>query len=123
MSKLTVGLLLGGILGLIDGLAAFRTPEVADMMATIVLGSTTKGLVSGIAAGAFARRVHSVPAGIAFGLGVGLVLAFLAAWATPDASGHHYYVSIMLPGGILGGVVGFATQHLGAPLAKARTSS
>ncbi len=122
MSKLTIGLALGGALGLLDGLAAFRTPEVADMMATIVFGSTTKGLLSGIAAGIFARKVQSVPAGLAFGLAVGLVLAFLAAWATPDSAGHRYYFSIMLPGAVLGAVVGFATQRFGAP-AEARRSS
>ncbi len=118
MTKLTIGLVLGGILGLVDGLAAFRTPEVADMMATIVLGSTTKGLVSGLAAGAFARRVRSVPAGMAFGLLFGLVLAFIAAWVTPDSAGHRYYFSIMLPGAVLGAVVGFATQRFGGPAMK-----
>ncbi|MBI2897540.1 MAG: hypothetical protein HYY06_28535 [Deltaproteobacteria bacterium] len=115
MTKLTTGLVLGGILGLVDGLAAFRTPQVADMMAAIVLGSTTKGVVSGLAAGAFARSVRSVPAGVAFGLLVGLVLAFIAAWATPDSAGHRYYFSIMLPGAVLGAVVGFATQRFGGP--------
>lgn len=114
MSKLAIGLAFGGLLGLLDGLAAFRTPEVADMMATIVVGSTTKGLLSGIAAGLFARKVQSVPAGLAFGLAVGLLLAFVAAWATPDTAGHRYYFSIMLPGAVLGAVVGFATQRFGA---------
>lgn len=115
MSKLAIGLLLGGVLGLLDGLAAFRTPEVADMMGAIVLGSTTKGLASGLAAGIFARKVRSIPAGVAFGVAVGLALAFLAAWATPDSAGRRYYFSIMLPGAVLGAVVGFATQRLGSP--------
>lgn len=122
MTKLGIGLVLGGVLGLVDGLAAFRTPEVSDMMATIIVGSTTKGLVSGIAAGLFARRVRSAPAGVAFGLLVGLLLAFIAAWATPDSAGRHYYFSIMLPGAVLGAVVGFATQRFGGPASQRRTS-
>ena len=113
MNKILLGLLLGGVLGMLDGLAAFRTPAVSDMMLTIVAGSTTKGLVSGVAAGMFARRFRSVPAGIAFGLAAGLTLAFIAAAVTPDSAGRHYYFSIMLPGGILGAIVGWATQRYG----------
>ena len=45
-----------------------------------------------------------------FGLPVGMFLAFLVA-AMPHPSGKHYYFEIMLPGSILGAVVGFATQQ------------
>lgn len=43
-------------------------------------------------------------------LGVGLMLAHLVA-AMPDPSGKHYYFKIMLPGSIVGAIVGFATQR------------
>jgi uncharacterized membrane protein HdeD (DUF308 family) len=109
MSKPVYGLLLGGILGIFDGLTAYFTPEARDQMLGIVIGSTFKGLVAGIAIGYFARRVNSLPLGIVFGLGVGLVLAWIVA-AMPDPNGKHYYLEIMLPGAIVGAIVGYATQ-------------
>jgi hypothetical protein len=109
MNKPLLGLALGGVLGIFDGLTALFYPETAPMIRDIVIGSTIKGLITGVAIGYFARKVNSLPLGILFGLGVGLMLAFLVA-AMPDASGNHYYLEIMLPGGILGMIVGFATQ-------------
>ena len=44
MNKIDLGLLLGGILGILDGLTAFFTPEVRSEMVGIVIGSTIKGL-------------------------------------------------------------------------------
>ena len=87
------------------------------MILEIVIGSTLKGMIAGICAGWFARKVRSVPAGIAFGLAIGLGLAYLVA-AMPSETGEHYYFEIMLPGAILGAVVGWATQRYGrAPVA------
>jgi hypothetical protein len=34
---------------------------------------------------------------------------------TPDPEGQHHYAEIMLPGAILGVIVGFATQRFGRP--------
>jgi hypothetical protein len=82
------------------------------MIVQIVVGSTLKGLISGLAMGFFARRFQSLPLGILVGLAVGLALGYVAAMA-PDAQGRHHYFEIMLPGGILGLVVGFATQRFG----------
>lgn len=87
-------------------------PEAAAMMAAIVVGSTIKGLLTGVIMGLVARKWRSVPLGIVVGLLVGLGLSFLAAMQ-PDPSGRHHYFEIMLPGGILGVIVGFATQRLG----------
>jgi len=109
MNKLVLGILLGGILGIFDGLTAWFTPEVRAHILEIVIGSTMKGLITGIAIGFFARKVHSLPLGIVFGLAVGLVLAFLVAHMQGK-----YYFEIMLPGGILGIIVGYATQKHGA---------
>ena len=83
------------------------------MLLGIVIGSTMKGMIAGVAAGWFARKVRSVPAGIAFGLAVGLFLAYLVA-SMPAETGEHYYWEIMLPGSILGAVVGWATQRYGS---------
>lgn len=110
MNKPIFGLLLGGTLGIFDGLTAWLTPAVRSQILTIVIGSTFKGLVAGIAIGYFARKVHSLPLGILFGLGLGMFLAFLVA-SMPQPNGEHYYFSIMLPGSILGAIVGYATQR------------
>ncbi len=109
MSKPVLGLLLGGILGVFDGLTAYFTPEVRNALVGIVIGSTVKGLIAGLSIGFFSKRVHSLPLGILFGLGIGLVLAFLVA-AIPSETGKHYYFEIMLPGAIVGAIVGYATQ-------------
>jgi hypothetical protein len=114
MNKPTMGLLLGGVVGVFDGLTAYFTPAVRDQLLGIVIGSTGKGLVTGIAVGFFAKKVNSLPLGVLFGLGVGLVLAFCVA-AMPQPNGEHYYFEIMLPGAILGAIVGYATQRYGAP--------
>src|SRR5262245_41376864 len=109
MSKPIYGLILGGILGVFDGLTAWFTPEVRNQLLGIVIGSTFKGLVAGLAIGFFARRVQSLTAGVIFGLAVGLVLAWIVA-AFPDPNGKHYYAEIMLPGALVGAIVGYATQ-------------
>ena len=112
MSKPLLGLIVGAALGLLDGLSAFLSPEAAPMMVQIVVGSTIKGLVTGMLAGLFARRMRSMPLGIAFALVVGLILSYFAAM-TPDPQGTHHYPEIMLPGALLAAIVGFATQRYG----------
>lgn len=119
MNKVLVGVLVGGVLGIFDGLTAWFTPEVRPAIVGIIIGSTMKGVIAGLAAGWFARKVDSVPAGIAFGFVVGLLLAFGVA-AMPSETGEHYYFEIMLPGSIVGAIVGYATQKYG--VRSSRTS-
>lgn len=109
MNKPLFGLLLGGVLGILDGLTAWFTPEVRAQILGIVIGSTFKGLIAGVCIGWFAKKVHSLPLGILFGLAVGMFLAYLIA-AMPQPSGRHYYFEIMLPGSLVGAIVGYATQ-------------
>jgi hypothetical protein len=113
MSKPLLGLLLGGVLGVFDGLTAWFTPEVRPMIMAIVIGSTIKGLIAGVLIGYFAKKFHSLTLGIIAGFGIGLLLAFAVA-AMPSDTGKHYYFEIMLPGSILGIIVGFATQRYGS---------
>lgn len=116
MNKVFLGLGLGTILGAIDGMTAWFTPAVRAQLAGIVIGSTFKGLVAGIVIGVFARKVHSLGLGILFGLAVGLLLAFIVAQMQ-----HGYYFQIMLPGGMVGLIVGYATQRYGRGPALERT--
>lgn len=113
MNKVLLGLLLGAVLGAVDGGTAWFTPEVRPEMAMIIVGSTFKGLVGGMLIGFFGRKVNSLPLGILFGLAVGALLAFAIA-AMPDGlTGKHYYVQIIVPGSLVGLIVGYATQRFG----------
>jgi uncharacterized membrane protein len=117
MNKIVLGLLLGAVLGAVDGLSAWFTPAVRAQLVGIVIGSTAKGVIAGIAIGFFARKVHSLALGILFGLAVGFVLAFIVAQLQ-----HGYYLEIILPGSIVGIIVGYATQRYGAAPAVPATT-
>ncbi|MGC1686420.1 MAG: hypothetical protein WA734_12425 [Candidatus Acidiferrales bacterium] len=119
MNKIVYGLILGGVLGIFDGLTSYFTPAVHAALLGIVIGSTIKGLIAGALIGWFARKVNSLALGIVFGLAVGLILAFAVAAMQPGPD--HYYFQIMLPGGIVGLIVGYATQkYHGAATETAR---
>jgi hypothetical protein len=109
MNKVLLGLILGGVLGIFDGLTAWFTPAARAGLAGIVVGSTMKGIIAGVLIGIFARKVHSLALGVLFGLSVGLALAYVIA-----AMQHGYYFQIMLPGGMVGLIVGYATQRYGS---------
>jgi hypothetical protein len=105
MNKITYGLMLGGILGVVDGLTSWFTPAVRPQLLSIVIGSTVKGAIVGLLIGLFARKIHSLALGTLFGLGLGLLFAFFIAHLQGK-----YYFEIMLPGGLFGLIVGYATQ-------------
>ena len=113
MSKPVLGLVLGGVLGIFDGLSALvSAPEVAPDIVGIVIGSTFKGLLAGVLIGWIATRVRSLGVGLLAGLAIGAFFAFLIA-AMPTPAGTHYWWQIMLPGSVLGLIVGYATQRYG----------
>ena len=113
MSKPVLGLVLGGVLGVLDGLSALisapNDPAVKAGIVGIVIGSTGKGLITGALIGWFARRSASLQTTLLFGLAVGLALAFCVSLAQMLGGQPPYYWQIMLPGGILGLIVGYAT--------------
>jgi hypothetical protein len=84
------------------------------VLLSIMVASTIKGLATGVAAGWTARRTNSMSLAVLCGLGVGLMLSFLAAYVSPDPAGHHYYLDIMLPGAIVGVIAGLASQRYGS---------
>ncbi len=79
MSKPLLGILLGGILGIFDGLSA----------------------------------LVSAPAGLILGGLVGLFFAFLVCLGNRSAGLPPYWVEVMLPGSLVGLIVGYATQRYG----------
>ena len=112
MKKPVFGLLLGGVLGIFDGLSALvSAPETAPGIVGIVIGSTIKGIIAGVLIGWFARKVNSLALGVVFGLGVGLFLAWLVTVMNVSAGQPAYYLEIMIPGAIVGLIVGYATQR------------
>ena len=114
MNKILVGLLLGLILGAIDGATAWLYPETHSMMAGIMVGSSVKGMVVGSLSGWFARKVRSTTWGIVVGAALGLLFAFLVA-VGDTVNGQHPYLEIMLPGFVVGAIIGFLTQKMGTP--------
>jgi len=109
VNKILLGLMLGAVLGALDGGTAWFTPAVRVQLAGIIIGSTVKGIIAGLAIGFFARKVNSLMLGVLFGLAIGFALAFLVAYLQ-----HGYYFEIILPGSMVGVIVGYATQKYGA---------
>ena len=116
MNKIVVGLVLGLILGAIDGATAWFYPETHPLIAGIMVGSSVKGMVVGVLSGWFARTVQSMAWGIVVGSALGLLFAFLVA-ATDTVNGRHPYLEIMLPGFVVGAIIGFLTQRAETPRA------
>jgi hypothetical protein len=79
-------------------------------MIGIVIGSTINGLLTGVIIGVFSRKVHSLALGLVFGLAVGAFFAYLILLMNP---GHA--LNIMLPGSLVGLIVGFVAQSHNRP--------
>ncbi len=113
MNKVLLGALLGLVLGAIDGASAWFYPEARPVIASIMVGSTIKGMVVGLLTGWFARKVQSLAWGIVAGAAIGLFFAWLVA-AMNTVNGQHEYLEIMRPGFVVGAIIGFLTQTMGA---------
>jgi hypothetical protein len=109
-NKILFATLLGGFLGIFDGLTAYFTPEVRNELVGIVIGSTIKGVLTGVIIGFFATRVHSLVIGTLFGLAVGALFAYLILLMNP---GHA--LNSMLPGSLVGLIVGYVSQTQQSP--------
>ena len=118
MNKPTFAMLLGGVLGVFDGLTALvsRRHRRHRTSSGIVIGSTFKGVIVGLVVGLVAQRTRSMAVGVTVGLVVGALLAYLVTIGGP------YLWEIVLPGSIVGLIVGVATmKYRGsqAPVARA----
>ena len=122
MNKPLLGLIAGGALGIVDGLTALiSAPQVAPGIVGIVLGSMSKGLVAGILIGWFARKVNNLAVGVVFGLAMGALFALPIALLTRDpATGQRFFWEILIPGSMVGLIVGFLTQRYGLRPATSR---
>lgn len=109
LTKPVLGLAVGGVLGLLDGLSGFFEPSLAPVMGSVITFSLLKGLLAGLATGSVSQRLHSMPAGILAGIGIAAALSLLVILR----AGMALFWDIMLPGMLLGGIVGFATQRFG----------
>jgi hypothetical protein len=112
MKKPVMGLLLGGVLGVFDGLSSLVTaPETAAQIGGIVGGSTFKGILAGALIGWVNGRVKTLGAGLLWGGVIGLFFASLVTLAQKASGEPAYYWQIMLPGTLVGMIVGYATSR------------
>ena len=70
-----------------------------------------KGLVAGVLIGWFAKRVNNLGLGVAFGLVMGALFALPFAMGTDPATGQEHFWEILIPGSMVGLIVGFLTQR------------
>ena len=112
MKKPVFAMLLGGILGVFDGLTALVSggPEIPSQIGVIVAGSTFKGVVAGLIIGLVAQRTQSLAVIVGVGVAVAAFFAYLVTIGTP------YLWEIVLPGSIVGLIVGFATAKYRTPV-------
>ena len=75
----------------------------------VITFSLLKGLLTGIATGYASERVHSIAAGILTGIAIAALLSLLLVLR----AGMALFWDILLPGMLLGAIVGFATQRFG----------
>ena len=116
LSKPVLGLAVGGTLGLMDGLSGFLYPALAPVMTSVITFSLLKGLIAGAIIGYVAQKLHSMLLGIVAGAAIASALSLLVILR----AGMALFWDILLPGMLLGVIVGFATQRFGGKVSTAR---
>ncbi len=115
LNRPVLGLLAGAVLGALDGLSALvSSPEVRSQIAGIVMGSSGKGILAGLIVGIIARKLHSSRAGVLVGVVVAAVITAPIAYMNAKQYGNaSYYWKIMLPGALVGAIVGYTVMRYG----------
>ncbi len=124
MNRPVLGLMVGAGLGVLDGLSALvSSPEVSAEIGGIVVGSAMKGLIAGIIVGVIARKLASSRWSTFIGVIVAGVITFPVAHMNATHYGRpDYYWKIMLPGALVGAIVGYVVMRYGkAPQQRAAT--
>ena len=124
MNRPLLGLMVGAGLGVLDGLSALvSSPEVSEGIAGIVVGSAGKGLLAGVIVGLIARKLSSSRMSTFIGVVVAGVITFPIAHLNATHYGKpDYYWKIMLPGALVGAIVGYVVMRYGkAPPAAVAT--
>lgn len=78
-------------------------------MTSVITFSMLKGLIAGVLIGFFATKVHSMWWGLLAGIAIAALLSLLVVLR----AGMALFWDIMLPGMVIGLIVGFATQRFG----------
>jgi hypothetical protein len=78
-------------------------------MASVITFSLLKGLAAGIVIGYVSQKVHSIALGMIAGMAIAAALSLLVVLR----AGMSLFWDIMLPGMLLGVIVGFVTQKFG----------
>lgn len=122
LNRPLLGLLAGALLGVLDGLSALvSSPEVSSEIGGIVVGSAGKGLVAGVIVGLIARKLTSSKWSTLIGVVVASIVTFPIAHMNAQHYGRpDYYWKIMLPGALVGAIVGYVVMRYGkAPQPRA----
>jgi hypothetical protein len=118
LTKPMLGLAVGGTLGLLDGLSGFLEPSLAPVMTGVIASSLLKGLLAGVVIGYVSQKLRSMALGLLAGAAIGALFSLLVIlWA-----GMVSFWDIMLPGMLLGVIVGFSTQKFGTQMAAPRVT-
>jgi len=109
MKKIAYAVILGAVLGALDGFSAAYEFGFGQKVLTIAGLSSIKSVVVGLVVGIAAVYIRNKGVIIAIGTVLALVFAyFVAAQPDPD-TGENYYLHIMGTGGLVGLIVGYAT--------------
>lgn len=120
MKRVLFAMGLGAILGALDGATAWFTPAAREQIGTIMMLSSLKSVIAGFLIGIFAGFVKNRNAVVVFGLAMGLLLAYLVAMSPDPKTGQHYYAQIMIPGSLVGLILGYATHRYATASQAAR---
>jgi len=116
MKRVLFAVVLGTILGALDGLAAWFEPDVRSKLGMIVMLSSVKSMIVGLAVGIFAVFVKKPLPIILFAVIASLAFAWWVASSPDPDTDKHYYAQIMTTGGIVGLLLGYATQRYGGKI-------